>query len=217
MAGKGTVDRGDRRSCRSPPVDRLVLNREARAGGLAPRAARSPRPDSARDARVPRSAGDDDARDRGGARAQPGYGTALARAARAAGHQSARRSARCLRGRRRDDGGRLPAPRRWAVHTTARRRVAVHAVPDRARRAATSEDQGDPRYRGGRVVSHLRLLALPRSAALPPRGPCVEVVRLRSRRASLSLARARDEARKCVLLCSNCHAEVETGHATVPS
>lgn len=34
---------------------------------------------------------------------------------------------------------------------------------------------------------------------------------------SLSLARARAEARKCVLLCSNCHAEVESGVVTLPS
>jgi DNA-binding transcriptional ArsR family regulator len=32
-----------------------------------------------------------------------------------------------------------------------------------------------------------------------------------------SLASARAEARKCVLLCSNCHAEVETGAAQLPS
>jgi transposase len=31
-----------------------------------------------------------------------------------------------------------------------------------------------------------------------------------------SLARARREARKCVLLCSNCHAEVEAGRKNVP-
>jgi transposase len=31
-----------------------------------------------------------------------------------------------------------------------------------------------------------------------------------------SLARARAEARKCVLLCANCHAEVEAGIAAVP-
>jgi 5-methylcytosine-specific restriction endonuclease McrA len=31
-----------------------------------------------------------------------------------------------------------------------------------------------------------------------------------------SLARAREEARKCVLLCSNCHAEVELGVASLP-
>ncbi len=30
-----------------------------------------------------------------------------------------------------------------------------------------------------------------------------------------SLARAREEARKCVLLCSNCHAEVEAGVISV--
>ena len=32
-----------------------------------------------------------------------------------------------------------------------------------------------------------------------------------------SLERCREEARKCVLLCSNCHAEVEDGVATIPS
>lgn len=32
-----------------------------------------------------------------------------------------------------------------------------------------------------------------------------------------SLERARNEARKCVLLCSNCHAEVEDGMASVPA
>jgi transposase-like protein len=31
-----------------------------------------------------------------------------------------------------------------------------------------------------------------------------------------SLERARAEARKCVLLCANCHAEVETGFRTIP-
>ena len=31
-----------------------------------------------------------------------------------------------------------------------------------------------------------------------------------------SLERCREEARKCVLLCGNCHAEVEGGIATVP-
>jgi transposase len=34
--------------------------------------------------------------------------------------------------------------------------------------------------------------------------------------ASRSLARARAEARKCILLCSNCHAEVEAGVTAVP-
>lgn len=34
---------------------------------------------------------------------------------------------------------------------------------------------------------------------------------------TLSLARARSEARKCVLLCSNCHVEVEMGVSSLPS
>jgi hypothetical protein len=32
-----------------------------------------------------------------------------------------------------------------------------------------------------------------------------------------SLERARHEAKKCILLCGNCHAEVEAGLRTVPS
>jgi hypothetical protein len=34
---------------------------------------------------------------------------------------------------------------------------------------------------------------------------------------TLSLDAARSEAAKCVLLCSNCHAEVERGLAAVPA
>jgi 5-methylcytosine-specific restriction endonuclease McrA len=34
--------------------------------------------------------------------------------------------------------------------------------------------------------------------------------------AARSLAGAREEAAKCVLLCANCHAEVEWGGATLP-
>jgi 5-methylcytosine-specific restriction endonuclease McrA len=34
---------------------------------------------------------------------------------------------------------------------------------------------------------------------------------------ALSMARARTEAAKCVLLCSNCHAEVEAGMIDLPS
>lgn len=37
------------------------------------------------------------------------------------------------------------------------------------------------------------------------------------RGAARSIARLRAEAAKCVLLCSNCHAEVEAGIATLPA
>jgi hypothetical protein len=33
---------------------------------------------------------------------------------------------------------------------------------------------------------------------------------------TLALAKLREEAQKCVLLCSNCHAEVEDGLASIP-
>lgn len=39
---------------------------------------------------------------------------------------------------------------------------------------------------------------------------------LSQRGCSRSLARSRAEVRKCVLLCANCHAEVESGFATLP-
>ncbi len=34
---------------------------------------------------------------------------------------------------------------------------------------------------------------------------------------AIALDKLRVEARKCVLLCSNCHAEVEDGMASIPS
>lgn len=46
--------------------------------------------------------------------------------------------------------------------------------------------------------------------------PSTKAFHLAQRGASRSLARARAEARKCVLLCANCHGEVEAGIATVP-
>jgi transposase-like protein len=46
--------------------------------------------------------------------------------------------------------------------------------------------------------------------------PALKAFALSHRGVTLSLDRARAEAAKCVLLCSNCHAEVEMGLATVP-
>jgi transposase-like protein len=46
--------------------------------------------------------------------------------------------------------------------------------------------------------------------------PSTKTFHLAQRGASRSLAQARAEARKCVLLCANCHGEVEAGIATVP-
>lgn len=46
--------------------------------------------------------------------------------------------------------------------------------------------------------------------------PASKEFHLAERGYSRSLARSRAEARKCVLLCANCHAEVEGGFATLP-
>jgi transposase len=47
--------------------------------------------------------------------------------------------------------------------------------------------------------------------------PAEKRVEINAKGVALSLARLRAEARKCVLLCSNCHAEVESGSASVPA
>jgi len=47
--------------------------------------------------------------------------------------------------------------------------------------------------------------------------PAEKSFSLSHRGVARSLERARHEASKCVLLCSNCHAEVETGAATLPT
>jgi transposase len=46
--------------------------------------------------------------------------------------------------------------------------------------------------------------------------PATKAFNLAYRGSTRSLDRARDEARKCALLCANCHAEVEAGVATLP-
>jgi hypothetical protein len=46
--------------------------------------------------------------------------------------------------------------------------------------------------------------------------PILKAFNISERGMTRALARAREEARKCVLLCANCHAEVEAGVATLP-
>ncbi|HUA74882.1 MAG TPA: helix-turn-helix domain-containing protein [Solirubrobacteraceae bacterium] len=47
--------------------------------------------------------------------------------------------------------------------------------------------------------------------------PTEKRIEINARGAALSLETLRTEARKCVLLCSNCHAEVEDGLASLPA
>lgn len=46
--------------------------------------------------------------------------------------------------------------------------------------------------------------------------PSTKEFNLAQKGVARSLSRSRAEVRKCVLLCANCHAEVEAGNATVP-
>lgn len=48
------------------------------------------------------------------------------------------------------------------------------------------------------------------------RDPATKGFHIAHRGVARSIARARAEAEKCVLLCANCHAEVEAGVATIP-
>jgi AcrR family transcriptional regulator len=48
------------------------------------------------------------------------------------------------------------------------------------------------------------------------REPILKAFSISERGVTRALDKAREEARKCVLLCANCHAEVEAGVATLP-
>jgi hypothetical protein len=46
--------------------------------------------------------------------------------------------------------------------------------------------------------------------------PAEKRIEINAKGIALSLEKLRTEAQKCVLLCSNCHAEVEDGIASLP-
>jgi hypothetical protein len=56
----------------------------------------------------------------------------------------------------------------------------------------------------------------PRSLAFHHLDPHQKRLEINAKGIAVSLERLRAEARKCVLLCANCHAEVEDGVATLP-
>jgi transposase len=56
----------------------------------------------------------------------------------------------------------------------------------------------------------------PRSLAFHHLDPLEKRLEINAKGIAVSLERLRAEARKCVLLCANCHAEVEDGVATLP-
>lgn len=61
---------------------------------------------------------------------------------------------------------------------------------------------GYDRYVGGLAFHHL--------------DPTTKLTGLAQKGTALAIKRLREEAKKCVLLCHNCHAEVEAGLAELP-
>ena len=109
---------------------------------------------------------------------------------------------------------RLPAPRAHASRASTRRRVPLRAAAAPrtwSERRRAGQARRSSREAGGRCV----LLRLRRAAS----ARCTSITSTRRRRASRLSRRgvdrarstaARAEAAKCVLLCANCHADVET-------
>ncbi len=80
--------------------------------------------------------------------------------------------------------------------------------------AATARGQACPGRRGTAGVRRLRVRPLRRRTPFPPPGPgSTKPFNWAAAGWSARSPRLRSEAQKCVLLCANCHAEVEVGAA----
>ena len=216
----GPLDRVDRPRGRQAPVDRRLLGQQARPG-VDPRRHGTP-PAAPIDREVlagaPRRGPLRSARWRAASRSQLHDGPALAAAARAR-----RRRAAC--------GSPRPRRREPPARTRSRRNCPVHGIDDvRPPRRATASAAGcaasgavDRAAHGDQARSWwprragaCALCGYDRaSAALQFHHlePTEKAFALSGRGMTLSLAAAREEAAKCVLLCANCHAEVEAGLA----
>ena len=147
-------------------------------------------------------------------------GAALAPAIRARRRRAlaARRDGAGARRRRRD------ASRRSAPSTVGRRSCGVGADGYTAARCCNTKRvsdgaarQGDPRRRGGRRAASLcGYDAYVGALQFHHVDPATKSFDVSRQGVTRSLERARAEARKCVLLCANCHAKVEAGTAICP-
>lgn len=100
---------------------------------------------------------------------------------------------------RRGDGGRRCLRCRSEAVTRRRRRLKAQLVADAGGRCALC---GYDRCVGALQFHHV--------------DPATKRFSLSHTGVTRSLERARDEARKCVLVCANCHAELETGVRALP-
>ena len=215
--GGGSVDRGDRTRGRPRPVHGVVLGAQARADVLArgaPRGARTDRPRVAHGDRGLRAL---DPRHRGRVRTQPSVCSSLAAPTRhrdrphetGASRQS---SARLGRRHRRPP---LPAPRD-DPSCAAPRRLSVRTMSSRPRRRQATSHQATACARSRRTVRTVRLRPMRCGAAVPSPRPRQKRFAISGQGVTRALSKAREEAAKCVLLCANCHAEVEGGLAQLP-
>src|SRR5215207_2786150 len=110
----------------------------------------------------------------------------------------------------------MPAAWLDGVRPTGSVRVSVQALPSRGRSAAPPEGEEDPGGGGRWEVCDLRLRPSPAALHFHHVDPEQKSFGLARRGITRSIDILRAEIRKCVLLCSNCHAEVEAGATRLP-
>ena len=199
-----------------PPSTVALLGQQVRADVSSTRAPRGARRHRARAAASARRGRPVDASDRRALRRQRDDGPALAAAARAQDAACALRPARrpaagrsssanaratagarsCASAPRAATAARAATPRRSATGAGASRRFSSR------RPAGGASTCGFDAYVGALQFHHL--------------DPATKAFEVSRQGITRSLQRLRLEARKCVLLCANCHAMVEAGLLTLP-
>ena len=221
-AGRRPVACHDGAAARPARIDGGLLAGAVRAAGRQRRASHGAWRADTRAARAAGRSRDVDCRDRGGGGPEQGDGPALAAPPRAQDVEPVRLAPKggvpggARRGPARVDDGLRP-PRRDRVRDRRARLLPLSPVPRRERVPATSQGEGDSRGGGRWRVQRLRIRRLAESPSLPSSGSRREALRDHAKGVVLALDTLRAEARKCVLLCSNCHAEVEERGIRAPT
>ena len=102
-------------------------------------------------------------------------------------------------------------------HIESIRAAEVRPLPGRSRRPPPPRDQGDPCRRGRgacRICGYDRDMAALQFHHLDP---SQKEFSLAMNGVTRGIESMRREASKCILLCANCHAEVEVGRTEVPT
>ena len=111
----------------------------------------------------------------------------------------------------------LPQARRYGLPRAAQRAITVCEVQQGGGLGVAPPGEAEARRRGRRVLRDLRLRPLDRSPSVSITGTLPrKSFGLAMLGVTRSFEKLRQEAAKCVLLCANCHSEVEGGAATVP-